>query len=62
MPMIHVHLVEGRTVEQKRKLGEAITKSTVDILGVPETAIKIVYHDMKPENFMEAGVLRCDKK
>ena len=27
MPIIHVELVEGRTKEQKKQLGEAITKS-----------------------------------
>lgn len=26
MPLIHVELVEGRTKEQKKQLGEAITK------------------------------------
>ena len=30
MPLIHVELVEGRTKEQKKQLGEAITKATVD--------------------------------
>ncbi len=61
MPIIHVEIIEGRTVEQKRALGEAITKSTVDILGVPASSIKIVFSDMKKENFMEAGVLRADQ-
>ena len=27
MPIIHVELVEGRTKEQKKQLGEAITKA-----------------------------------
>ena len=47
MPIIHVELVEGRTFEQKKALGEAITKATVD---------------MKADNYMEAGVMRCEKK
>ena len=34
MPLIHVELVEGRTKEQKKQLGEAITKATVDIVKV----------------------------
>ena len=32
MPLIHVELVEGRTKEQKKQLGEAITKATVCLL------------------------------
>ena len=33
MPIIHVELVEGRTKEQKKQLGEAITKAAVDIVN-----------------------------
>lgn len=62
MPLIHVELVEGRTVEQKKKLGEAITKATVEHLGVPVEAVKVIFQDMKADNFMEAGVLRSERK
>lgn len=47
MPIIHVELVEGRTFEQKKKLGEAITNATVDIVGVPKEAVKVIFTDMK---------------
>ena len=42
MPLIHVELVEGRTKEQKKQLGEAITKATVDIVKVPAEAWVVV--------------------
>lgn len=61
MPIIHVELVEGRTFEQKKKLGEAITNATVDIVGVPKEAVKVIFTDMKNDNFMEAGVMRSEK-
>lgn len=47
MPLIHVELVEGRTKEQKKQLGEAITKATVDIVNVPADAVKVIFVDMK---------------
>ena len=62
MPMIHVELVAGRTKEQKKALGEAITAATMDIIKVPAEAVKVVFVDMDPDNFMEAGVLRSEKK
>ncbi len=62
MPIIHVELVEGRTTEQKRKLGEAITAATVEYIQVPKESIKVIFTDMKKDNFMEGGVLRSDKK
>ena len=46
MPIIHVELVEGRTYEQKKQLGEAITKATVDIVKVPVVAVKVIFVDM----------------
>ncbi len=61
MPIIHVELVAGRTKEQKKALGEAITAATVDIINVPKEAVKVVFVDMDPDNFMEAGVLRSEK-
>ena len=57
MPLIHVELVEGRTKEQKKQLGEAITKATV----VPAEAVKVIFVDMKKDDFMEGGILRSER-
>jgi len=59
MPIIHVELVEGRTKEQKKQLGEAITKAAVDIVNVPADAVKVIFVDMKKDDYMEGGILRC---
>mgnify|MGYP001716863969 FL=1 len=61
MPIIHVELVEGRTKEQKKQLGEAITKATVDIVKVPAEAVKVIFVDMKKDDFMEGGILRSER-
>ncbi|MDY3973260.1 4-oxalocrotonate tautomerase [uncultured Veillonella sp.] len=61
MPIIHVELVEGRTKEQKKQLGLEITKATVDIMKVPTEAVKVIFVDMKKDDFMEGGVLRSEK-
>ena len=61
MPLINVELVEGRTKEQKKQLGEAITKATVDIVKVPAEAVKVIFVDMKKDEFMEGGILRSER-
>ena len=61
MPLIHVELVEGRTKEQTKQLGEAITKATVDIVKVPAEAVKVIFVDMKKDEFMEGGILRSER-
>ena len=61
MPLIHVALVEGRPKEQTKQLGEAITKATVDIVKVPAEAVKVIFVDMKKDDFMEGGILRSER-
>ena len=58
MPIIHVELVEGRTKEQKKQLGEAITKAAVDIVNVPA---EVIFVDMKKDDYMEGGILRSER-
>lgn len=48
-------------LNRRKKLGEAITNATVDIVGVPKEAVKVIFTDMKKDNFMEAGVMRSEK-
>ncbi|MDY3983322.1 MAG: 4-oxalocrotonate tautomerase [Veillonellaceae bacterium] len=62
MPLIHVELIEGRTTEQKKKLGEAITKAAMDIVNVPKDAVKVIFVDMKKDNYMEGGIMRSERK
>ena len=57
MPIIHVELVEG----QKKQLGEAITKAAVDIVNVPADAVKVIFVDMKKDDYMEGGILRSER-
>lgn len=61
MPVVNIKLIEGRTVEQKRAMVEAVTKAIVESVGVPAAAVTISLEDMKPENYAQGGVLRLDK-
>ena len=57
MPTYHIEMMEGRTVEQKKKLVEAITQATVDILGGTPEAVDIIITDIKRENWATGGKL-----
>ncbi len=61
MPFIHVELVEGRTKEQKKALAAAITEATVEHIGVPKEAVKVMFVDLKADEFMDGGVMRSEK-
>ncbi len=62
MPIIHVDLFEGRTVEQKRKLVAALTEAVVKSLGAPPESVHVVLQDMPKHDYAIAGVLAADKK
>lgn len=55
MPTAIVFLVEGRTPEQKKRLGEKITEAFVDTLGVPRSAIHVVFNDVLYGDYLVAG-------
>jgi 4-oxalocrotonate tautomerase len=61
MPHITVELIEGRTIEQKRKLVEGITQVVVDSLKVPPEAVAISLQDKKREDLAKAGKLYSDQ-
>ena len=52
-----VEMMEGRTLEQKKKLVEAITRVSVEILGGTPEAVDIVVTDVKRENWTTGGKL-----
>jgi 4-oxalocrotonate tautomerase len=62
MPIIHVHMFEGRTLDQKRKLAAAMTDAVVKSLDAKPETVRILLHDMSKNDMSVAGVLHSDKK
>ena len=61
MPTFHIELFEGRTLEQKRKLVEEITRVTSEVLGSAPESVDIVITDVKRENWATGGKLWSEK-
>ena len=57
MPTYHVEMMEGRTIEQKKKLVEAITRVSVEILGGVADSVDVIITDIKRENWATGGKL-----
>lgn len=62
MPTYHVEMLEGRTVEQKRKLVEEITRVSVEVLGGSPESVDVVITDVKRENWATGGKLWLDRQ
>lgn len=62
MPLIEVHLLTGRTDEQKKALLTAITKAVNESIGAPLETIRVWIDEFSPKEYMAAGVWYADKK
>lgn len=60
MPIAEVHLLEGRTVEQKRKLIAEMTRAISESVDVKPEQVRIIIHEMPKEHFGIGGVLAKD--
>ncbi len=61
MPLIEIHLLEGRNKEQKKQLLEAVTRAVHESLGAPLETIRVWIQEIPADEFMTAGVLASEK-
>jgi 4-oxalocrotonate tautomerase len=60
MPTLRVEMFAGRTVEQKRALARELTEATVRALGVPASAVEVLFYDIEKHDWAVAGTLCSD--
>jgi len=56
MPIIEMHLMEGRTTEQKSSAAKAITDAVTSSLGVRAESVRILITEHAGAEFYVAGV------
>ena len=59
MPILQVYALEGRSIEQKRRLVESLTRATCEAIEVPPEDVQVM--DTPRENWATAGVLASDR-
>jgi 4-oxalocrotonate tautomerase len=62
MPVIQVTMLQGRTVEQKRKLAERITQAMVEEAKAAKEAVVVTFVEITREDYSSGGVLMADRK
>jgi 4-oxalocrotonate tautomerase len=62
MPTIRVELMEGRTLDQKKALVQALTQAVVDTLGARPESVDVLLFDIKPHDWATGGELWSDKR
>ncbi len=60
MPLIHVSLFEGRSLEQKRAFAEHVTKVASETLQCSPDSVDVIFEDIKRSDWATAGRLHSD--
>lgn len=55
MPIVHVELLAGRSPETKAALIRRLTEAIVDTLGSNPSQVRVLLHDVPPENWGVGG-------
>jgi 4-oxalocrotonate tautomerase len=62
MPLIEIHMLEGRTDAQKKTLLAAVTRAVNESIGAPLETIRVWVQEFSQREYMAAGILAADKK
>jgi 4-oxalocrotonate tautomerase len=57
MPTYHVEMLAGRTLEQKKKLAQEITRVSVEVLGGAPDAVQVIITEVARDNWATGGKL-----
>ena len=55
MPLVEIHLLEGRTDEQKEVLLKAITMAVHESIDAPLPTIRVWIDEVSPKHYMISG-------
>jgi 4-oxalocrotonate tautomerase family enzyme len=61
MPNVTIEWLEGRTIDQKRKVIAGITELLVDEAGARREAVQVTFRDMSKESWGRGGLLGIDR-
>lgn len=62
MPLVNVHMAQGRTPEQKKALMNAMTDAMVEHLGAPRESVRVWINEFPNTDFMAGGEVLADKQ
>ncbi len=60
MPIVQIHLLEGRDEEKKRRLVKEVTQAVCNALDAPPEKVRIILSEMADHHYAVGGVLVKD--
>lgn len=62
MPLIEIHILKGRTAEEKKNLLASVTDAVSESIGAPLPSIRVWIHEFSEDDYMVAGHLASERK
>jgi 4-oxalocrotonate tautomerase len=62
MPVVFVHMLKGRSKDQKSRLVHEVTRAMVEIAGADPSNVHVVIEETESDNWGRAGVLLADDR
>ncbi|WP_261131899.1 2-hydroxymuconate tautomerase [Bacillus sp. Marseille-Q3570] len=62
MPIAQIHIIEGRTREQKCSLIKEVTEAIHRSTGADHDRIRVLLYEIPDENWAAGGVSKADEK
>lgn len=62
MPIIRVEMLKGRSVDDKRRLAQALTETYMKTWNVPSDGIHVTFDERELHNWALSGELFSDRK
>jgi 4-oxalocrotonate tautomerase len=59
MPIAHIHLLEGRSIEQKQELIQNVTQAISKSLKASPEKVRVLLIEIPEENWGTAGVTKA---
>lgn len=60
MPIVQIEMLEGRTLEQKRKMVSKVTAAIAETADCPPENITIIIREMPKQHLAKGGKLNID--
>jgi 4-oxalocrotonate tautomerase len=62
MPIVHIHIVKGRSIDKKRELAKKVTSAVTESIGVDRETVHVLLHESEVENVAKGGILFVDSR
>ncbi|MCF8563191.1 4-oxalocrotonate tautomerase family protein [Alicyclobacillus tolerans] len=62
MPLIQMHILEGRTAETKRQLISEVTDAVSRTLGAKPESIRVLLYELPKEHWAVGGVTMAERQ